>query len=659
MKKIIYRIFLFALAVASSIPAFSSTAHAETLGATTSYQVPNNAKDLYGIVEGDDGSIWFSEEKYQTKRIWKFVPSTATFTSYTLSGYARGGIVYGPDNSAYAALYNGKVAKINSSVSEYSLPTQVVNGNLRYWSADRVVAGKDGNIWVAATLSGEANRALFRYTSNGTLLNKFEISTANELLSMAVDNEHDKIWVTSRDYNSSTGYTAYITAVSIIDGSSTKYATGFSAASAVTKASGGRVWFAAGNQLRNIDNSGTLSSIYTLPVASTAGAFGITEGADHNLWITLGNLDKVIRVGQDADMNASYLTGYLPGGNGAATARPLGITASSDGNIWVTQYTNGKITKIGTGVDGSGLDADGDGLSRSAEMAQGTSDHLNDTDFDGLSDFIESTSFPNRDAVFCDSTATTCAYPNPLQRDIYVETDWMMKPGEEGYSMQLTSGQAASLVDAFDNHNINLHVDYGQLGGGNEVDYNEAINWLDNSNGVDFHDYKLGGDGIAAQFNSNRQGIFRYMLLGYNYDEDSTSSGVAWAGDDDSFISYGFVKEHPGTWPTGFDYSNFNTAISGTMMHELGHNLCLTEPHPINGVWYPTQPSSCIFNGVHADSHHSNPWPNYESVMNYDNQYSMVDFSDGSHGQGDHNDWSTLRPQDFTLSSKGDSSHAN
>ncbi|MCA9338396.1 hypothetical protein KC949_02460, partial [Candidatus Saccharibacteria bacterium] len=86
--------------------------------------------------------------------------------------------------------------------------------------------------------------------------------------------------------------------------------------------------------------------------------------------------------------------------------------------------------------------------------------------------------------------------------------------------------------------------------------------------------------------------------------------------------------------PSGFGYSDFDDAIAGTIMHELGHNLCLTNSS------YTGQDPSCLFSGVDDEFNVNN---NYHSAMNYTYQFTnQYSYSDGTHGAGDHDDKSAV-----------------
>lgn len=276
-------------------------------------------------------------------------------------------------------------------------------------------------------------------------------------------------------------------------------------------------------------------------------------------------------------------------------------------------------------------DLDGDELPAYREAAQGTSDTDmdGDTDNDGLSDLTESIWFEDRDDVFCRPTSPyACAYPDPIKQDVYLEIDWM-DSGTESYKPNST--QLGMIEDAFANHDIHFHADTGEYGGGNELPMYLAPLYVDDMPLiVDMNDLRYGYDSNAPNFDPGRQSIWRYMISGYNFAEYDDRSGIATAGGDDLFVSYGMVKNEFTT------YTDLDTAIAGTIMHELGHSLCLT-----SGQLYVEQPEECVFAGIHADDDIA--YALYLSSMNYDTQFEIVDFSDGSRLINDHDDWAAVK----------------
>lgn len=279
------------------------------------------------------------------------------------------------------------------------------------------------------------------------------------------------------------------------------------------------------------------------------------------------------------------------------------------------------------GVDVPGQDdADGDGLTAAQEKIQGTSDSNIDSDGDGLDDKTESRWNTNRDAEFCDtSTPKNCTYPDPTTQDVYLQVDWM----DDGTnSFKPSNTQLGMVSDAFAAQGIKFHADTGQYGGGNQLSSYIASLPFTATTGTGYFNYK------NSNFNTSRQNIWRYMISGDKYSEDETSSGVSYAGSDNIFLSYGLIK----AGQSNFNYSDFDTAIAGTIIHELGHSLCLS-----NGTSYSHQHAICVYPGVDSND---TGFPFYISSMNYSHQMGMVDYSSGVNGPiYDNDDWSAIKDQ--------------
>jgi hypothetical protein len=292
------------------------------------------------------------------------------------------------------------------------------------------------------------------------------------------------------------------------------------------------------------------------------------------------------------------------------------------------------------------IDADADGVGVEQEQFMGTSDLQVDTDHDGLSDLMEAPWYSGRADTFCDADPDpdVCAYPDPLKKDIYVEVDWMDSGSKE---YKPTGTQLDLVKDMFANKNINVHFDTGEYGGGEELTtYTADLRMKPVSGSVSFADYKDGGAGITANFESIRNNIWHYMIYGHRYVDNSVninnttlsdSSGVAEGGGDDLFIAGDVVENASGV-------ESVDLAVASTIAHELGHNLCLSHSVPIGA----NLPSECEYSGVDDDSFKP---INYKSVMNYRYQLTKeyigsVDYSDGTNGTllfpDDHDDWSAV-----------------
>lgn len=233
-----------------------------------------------------------------------------------------------------------------------------------------------------------------------------------------------------------------------------------------------------------------------------------------------------------------------------------------------------------------------------------------DADGDGLSDSWEKNGI-DADADGTIDVNLPAFGANPLHKDLFLELDWVAgnAPSRAGIQAMKTAfanapidaGTNASALpggkDAKPNPDglpgINLWVDTGNLmeggllvgdnlGGGNQV--NGPIGCLDDN----FYTTKNN----PANFDPDRQWVFRYGISGDPDDNDPCGGGQGEIGGND-FIEY----NHDG----------------GTVMHEFGHTINLRHGGDVN----------------------ANCKPNFVSVMNYDNQFgirqvggaSILDFS--------------------------------
>lgn len=314
-----------------------------------------------------------------------------------------------------------------------------------------------------------------------------------------------------------------------------------------------------------------------------------------------------------------YVSQY---GTPAYISTPDGTVANFlyNGEVVYPQGYEGELVSVS---NPNNVDDDSDGLKWSQEMLEGTLDTSKDTDDDGLSDYIESQWYPDRQTVFC---GTSCVYPNPTKKDLYVEIDWM-KNGTRIIKPSTT--QLTKVEEAFADQDITVHFDTGQYGGGNELPtYTQDLSFYRTSTATDFYDYKYGNSSITANFDTDRYKIWHYVITGYRYTQNLNSSGASYVGDDDTFISLGKLEDDQG--------SSADNAIAGTLLHELGHSVCLSDTQQ-----YPTQPTGCVYAGI--DTEDDPVYSSYHSVMNYDYQFSsLVNLSNGTGTPEDHDDWSAV-----------------
>ncbi|HEC88531.1 MAG TPA: hypothetical protein ENI52_04350 [Thermoplasmata archaeon] len=255
-------------------------------------------------------------------------------------------------------------------------------------------------------------------------------------------------------------------------------------------------------------------------------------------------------------------------------------------------------------VSDYGKDYDGDGLPIQWEDKYGFNDfvkenHTIDYDGDGLDDYEEYYVFPK--------------FSDPFAKDIFIEVDVM-----EGYEMYNESIQM--LYDAFTFHNINLHIFVDE-----KIPYRDRVYYND---AVDIYWKYFLDENIS----SLKHGIYHYAII-VSY-SSSKRGGHAFVGYEnlDSFLLAG---EYINKWRKG---ESRKIAYASLFMHEFGHTL---------GIFDDT------FGGVDNESCNA-PWlagywkyRNYKSCMNYRYAFQLVDYSDGSHGINDFDDWQRINLKFF------------
>lgn len=619
----IKRQFLFVtslfLGIALVLPAAPGV-RADPLASMTEYSITGNTGDASDIVEGADGNLWFIEEK---KNNIVVMSKSGTFINrYALPS----GLIYtdsisrGHDGNIWftAIGYTGSMrfGKITPAgvMTTYVFPVGLEG------RASNIVSGPDGYMYAGTSNGSSYNTFIQKYDTNGLLIwaKQTDIMSAE----VATDYVNGVVWYAGLD---KIGY---------IDsqGNKTEYTVpaGLGSVRGMTIGPDGKAWFINGTgKAGNVSFGGTFSSLYSL---GTSRSGSIRAGMDGNLWVGTGESRALVRIATSGATTVFWMPGNW--------LQTIGLAAGSDGNIWFTDRDKKKLVKFGTGVSSTSVDADGDGLNAIQELIQGTSDLVVDTDRDGLSDYIESTSYPDRDNVFCGSS---CAYPNPTIKDLYVEIDWMVNGT---FSTKPTTGDLVGAVLAYGNKGIKVHFDTGSFGGGNEVDYVNVVKGEPDDAVRDFYDYKLGGDGMSAQFNPDRYHIWRYMLSAdelTNHDNETDLVGLGIPGDDDALLGYGNLSAN-------YSGSALQDEVGQIMIHELGHNLCLS-----NTASYSGQDASCVY--AHIDSH-SAP-STYASAMKYNG--TVLDLSMGTNSSGDHDDWYAVLNKgfdDFALSDRGDEDYS-
>ena len=289
------------------------------------------------------------------------------------------------------------------------------------------------------------------------------------------------------------------------------------------------------------------------------------------------------------------------------------------------------------------IDQDGDGIPRWFEEHVYGSDPFaddadRDDDMDGVPLFWEYCweydpfTFddhvlldPDNDGLSNHEEYLVCIWgSDPFRKDMFMELDQMqIGPNNEGSFVPESS--LIRVAQTYAKRNIVFHVDDGCMGGGDILPY-EPVLWMGKGRTY-YQRYFLQNDSDHW-----RRGVFRYALFVYNH---LPIRGMEFPAEH-SILLY-FI---PGL--NSFVISTLildrvsipsDEACAFIILHELGHTLgmCMGRPMGCDNqlMRFPFSLQNILFK-------------NYKSVMNYKYAYSILDYSDGSHGIGDFNDWGYL-----------------
>ena len=217
---------------------------------------------------------------------------------------------------------------------------------------------------------------------------------------------------------------------------------------------------------------------------------------------------------------------------------------------------------------------------------------------------------------------------DPFGQDIFLELA-QMEPGPNGEGAVVPELSKDMLRNAYGRHNIAFHI----------VD--TVIPFDGATTMAELHEFYLKYF-LENDTNSWKRGVFHYGIMPYHC---TVYAGFAFSttvdGENYSLDSFqvsvmnreNALLKNPIYWlmrcKTLSGERSRATAYAGVIMHEMGHNL---------GIFHSNSPGCDNVDSIILQKEWLK-WRNYRSCMNYDRVYNLVDYSDGSHGKNDFDDW--------------------
>jgi len=202
---------------------------------------------------------------------------------------------------------------------------------------------------------------------------------------------------------------------------------------------------------------------------------------------------------------------------------------------------------------------------------------------------------------------------DPFRKDLFIELD-QMEASPTGETSTLPEGSKELLYTAYDRQNLVYHLDDGTwVGTGSDMIPFDSLT-QDNELDAIYETYFLHGD-----HHNWRLGVFHYGVVIY---QSAFVNGNMFGRNRFQISSHG-LEEKKASIP----FLNRDVVYGGAYMHETGHTLSIFPIGGHNGNSGAPWQLGWWF------------WRPYKSCMNYGYIYTTVDYSDGSRGLRDFNDW--------------------
>lgn len=205
---------------------------------------------------------------------------------------------------------------------------------------------------------------------------------------------------------------------------------------------------------------------------------------------------------------------------------------------------------------------------------------------------------------------------DPFRKDLFVEMD-VMENGPNGEIIAFPGESKELLRTVYNRRNIVYHLDDGCMGGGEIIPFDVLCS---------YNELQFIYDRFFLHMDQNnwRRGVFHYGLV---VNEAEGAYGFVFRRDAYQISVVGMEKK------AKYPHLDRDIVYASAYMHECGHTL---------GIFNGNTPGCDDQEGKYPWQLNWWKWLPYKSVMNYGYMYWMLDYSDGSRGQNDFDDWNRL-----------------
>ena len=291
----------------------------------TEYGVPTSSAAPFGITNGPDGALWFTESN--GNKIGR-ASVAGSITDYSLPGLNAAplpdplGITSVPDAALwFTEQQRNRIGRITTTgvISEYDVPTSTTY-------PVSITAGPDGALWFSETGTNKIGRV-----STSGVFAEYPLPAGHAYPYGIASGSDGALWFTE----ASSGSIGRITSSGLI----TEYGPTKGPPWGITPGPDGALWFieTSSGVSAHIGRITTAGAITEFPITSGAQGHSITSGPDGALWFTEDHGNKIGRI-TTAGVISEYAIPTL-------NSYPWTITTGPDRALWFTELQANKIAR--------------------------------------------------------------------------------------------------------------------------------------------------------------------------------------------------------------------------------------------------------------------------------------------------------------------------